>query len=84
MAQLAHKLPSLAGAYADKRVVDQTGLDGAWDFALEWTPMAQIETSGGMTLFAALQAQLGLQLESRKLPASVVVVDSMARAPTEN
>jgi len=84
MAQLAHKLPSLAGAYADKRVVDQTSLDGAWDFTLEWTPLAQIETSGGMTLFAALQAQLGLQLESRKLPVSVVVVDNMTRTPTEN
>jgi uncharacterized protein (TIGR03435 family) len=84
MAQFAHELPSYAASYADKRVVDETGLAGAWDFAFEWTPLAQIESNGGMTLFAALQAQLGLQLESRKLPVSVVVVDSMARTPTEN
>jgi uncharacterized protein (TIGR03435 family) len=84
MAQLAHRLPGVAAAYADKPVVDQTGLGGAWDFTLEWTPLKQLEDKGGLTLFAALQAQLGLQLESRKLPVSVVVVDSMERAPTDN
>ena len=84
MSQFAHELPNYAGAYADKRVVDQTGLDGAWDFTIEFTPLAQIEDKGGLTLFAALQAQLGLQLESRRLPVSVVVVDSMARTPTDN
>jgi uncharacterized protein (TIGR03435 family) len=84
MASLAHKLPQVAGAYADKPVVDQTGLAGAWDFTLEWTQLAKVESSGGMTLFAALQAQLGLQLESKKVPVPVIVVDSIDRAPTEN
>ncbi len=84
MSQLAHELPNYAAAYADKRVVDQTGLGGAWDFTVEYTPAAQIEDKGGLTLFAALQAQLGLQLESRRLPVSVVVVDNMARTPTDN
>ena len=84
MASLAHRLPQLAEAYADKSVVDQTGLAGAWDFTLEWMPLAKVESNGGMTLFAALQAQLGLQLENQKVPVPVIVVDSMDRTPTEN
>jgi uncharacterized protein (TIGR03435 family) len=84
MAAFAHELPQDAGRYVDKRVVDQTGLEGAWEFTVEYTPLAQLETSGGVTLFAALQAQLGLQLENKKLPVPVVVIDSMARTPTEN
>jgi uncharacterized protein (TIGR03435 family) len=84
MASLAHRLPQLAGRYADKPVVDQTGLAGAWDFTIEWTPLAKIESDGGMTLFAVLQAQLGLQLENKKVPVPVVVVESVDRKPTEN
>jgi uncharacterized protein (TIGR03435 family) len=48
---------------AGKRVVDQTGLSGAWDFSIEWTPPNQSD-NGGLDLFSALQAQLGLRLEA--------------------
>jgi uncharacterized protein (TIGR03435 family) len=84
MAEFAHEIPEIAGRYIDQRVVDQTGLDGAWDFTLEWTLSADLETNGGLTLFAALQSQLGLQLESKKLPVPVLVIDSMERTPAEN
>jgi uncharacterized protein (TIGR03435 family) len=84
MAEFAHEIPQFAGQYTDQRVVDATGLSGAWEFTLEWTPAAELETNGGLTLFAALQAQLGLQLDHRKLPVPVVVIDSMARTPAEN
>ncbi|HEX4135606.1 MAG TPA: TIGR03435 family protein [Bryobacteraceae bacterium] len=84
MAAFAHELPQYAGGYVTSTVVDQTSLNGAWDFTFEWTPMAQLESSGGLTLFAALQAQVGLQLERRKLPVPILVVDSMQRTPSEN
>jgi len=84
MAALAHELTDIAGRELGKRVVDQTGLQGAWDFTFDWTPVAQLQNAGGLTLFAALQAQAGLQLESRKLPVPVVVIESMDRTPTEN
>jgi uncharacterized protein (TIGR03435 family) len=84
MASLAHKLPQLAWRYVDKLVIDQTGLAGAWNFMLEWAPLPNDESNGGMTLFAALQAQLGLQLENKKVPVPVIVVDTMDRTPTEN
>lgn len=84
MAEFAHEIPEIAGRYTDQRVVDRTGLDGWWEFTLEWTPSADLETNGGLTLFAALQSQLGLQLESKKLPVPVLVIDSMERTPAEN
>jgi uncharacterized protein (TIGR03435 family) len=84
MAEFAHEIPGIAGRYAGQRVVDRTGLDGWWEFTLDWTPLADLETNGGMTLFAALQSQLGLQLENRKLPVPVVVIDSMERTPAAN
>lgn len=83
MSELAYKLPQVASGYADRRVVDETGLPGARDIALDWMPKTQ-ESDGGKTLFAALQAQLGLQLVSKKAAVSVVVVDSMDQTPAEN
>jgi uncharacterized protein (TIGR03435 family) len=83
MAAFAHELPQYAGGYVSTTVVDQTSLDGAWDFEVEWTPLAQIETNGGLTLFAALQAQLGLELAKKKLAVPVLVMDSVERMPTE-
>lgn len=46
--------------------------------------LAQLESSGGLTLFAALQAQLGLQLEAKKLPVPVLVIDSIERTLADN
>jgi hypothetical protein len=38
----------------------------------------------GPSLFAALNDQLGLRLQTRKVPVDVVLVDRMERVPTEN
>jgi len=84
MAAFAHELPQYAGAYVTSTVVDRTELVGAWDFSVEWTPSSQIESSGGLTLFDALQAQLGLQLRNEKLAVPVLVIDSMDRTPSDN
>jgi uncharacterized protein (TIGR03435 family) len=37
----------------------------------------------GSSIFAAVQ-QLGLKLDSRKLPIDLIVVDSVEKTPTEN
>ncbi len=84
MALFAHKLSPLAPDYVDKQAVDQTGLAGAWKLKLDWVPRKQADTEGGATLYMALQQQLGLQLENKKLPVQVLVVDSIERSPTEN
>jgi len=38
----------------------------------------------GLSIFDALQAQLGLKLESKKLPMPIIVIDHVERTPTEN
>lgn len=61
-------------------VVDGTsGLDKYYDLQLKYP----VEDDANAGLFAALQDQLGLKLESRKGPVEVLVIDSMDR-PAEN
>ena len=63
-------------------ISDRTGLQGNFDFKLEWSiegDKNDIESA----LFAALQSQLGLKLESRKMPIDLIVVDKAER-PSEN
>ena len=84
MMSLARILSQIGGwEPAGKRVVDQTGLPGAWDFAIEWTPASQSD-NGGLDLFGALEAQVGLRLESKEVPVPVLVIDSMDRTPSDN
>jgi uncharacterized protein (TIGR03435 family) len=90
MALLVGTLQEIASTDIDVPVVDQTGLPGAYTFKLAWTPAARIDTvdpsdpAAGPTLFEALEAQLGLKLDSKKLPLPVIVIDRVERVPTEN
>jgi uncharacterized protein (TIGR03435 family) len=61
--------------YAGRRVLDRTGLTGRFDAELTW--------SEDVSIFTALQEQLGLKLESQRGPVEVVVIDSVAR-PVED
>lgn len=75
------------GRQLDRPVENLTELTGVYDLELKWTPDDQVATSDappGPSIFAALQEQLGLQLQARKLPVQVLVVDSVERVPTEN
>ena len=73
-------------------VLDQTGLKGGFDYALEWTP-DQSQGKGDdeplppdpehPSIFVALQEQLGLKLESRKGPVDILIIDRIEKA-TEN
>lgn len=66
----------------DLPVVDHTGLEGAFNLKLEWArDSAKADT--GPSIFAALQEQLGLRLESRKMPIEILVIDHAER-PSEN
>jgi uncharacterized protein (TIGR03435 family) len=68
-------------------VVNETGLSGAFDIKLAWTPQLNAGINPGepdISLFTALREQLGLRLESVRVPVDAVVVDRIARVPTEN
>jgi uncharacterized protein (TIGR03435 family) len=56
-------------------VTDATALEGKFDFKLEWTP-DELQTA----VFPALEEQLGLKLEGRKVPTEVLVIDSAEKA----
>lgn len=74
-------------------VLDQTGLTGNYDYVLKYAPdpgessLFPTETNppdaSGPSVYAALQEQLGLKLESRKGSLEVIVIDRVAK-PTEN
>ena len=66
----------------DLPVVNHTGLDGVFNFKLQWTP-ENAKTAEGVSVFTAIQEQLGLRLRSQKTPVEVLVIDH-AEHPTEN
>jgi uncharacterized protein (TIGR03435 family) len=91
MGGLARLLAGLAG----RPGLDHTGLDGFYDLELEWSSdlglrQAPPDAAGagelkadGLSIFTALQEQLGLKLEPRRGPVDVVVIER-AEPPTEN
>ena len=86
MEQLAQDLRNMAGTYLTNPVVDQTGLKGGWDFELKWSGRGALAAAGadGISIFDAVNRQLGLKLEPQKLAVPVIVVDSVNQKPTDN
>ena len=67
---------------AGRKVVDQTGITGAFDFTLTWS--ADDGADGAPSIFTALQDQLGLKLEPQKGQTEVLVIEHAERVPTAN
>ena len=87
MEQLAQLLrDTRGGGYLNKPVVDETGLKGAFDFELKWTPSGGRDRAGAaaVSVFDALESQLGLKLALETAPRPVLVVDSVDEVPTAN
>jgi uncharacterized protein (TIGR03435 family) len=99
--QFAEDLPRFAGGYIHVPVVDASGLDGAWDFTLSFSPSDQVtaratstaapegplgaaDPNGALSVFDAVQRQLGLKLELRKRPMPVLVIDHVDEQPSGN
>ena len=47
MAQFAEQLQIIASGYIHTPVLDATGLDGAWDFTISFSPFWVQQTGGG-------------------------------------
>ncbi len=94
LTQLADALTQELSRELGRVVIDKTGIQGRYDFALTWTPDtgasavnngadASAQPDTGPSIFTAIQEQLGLKLESSKGPVQVLVIDH-AEMPTEN
>ena len=86
MADFAPLLRQYASGYLPNPVIDSTGLKGNWDFEFKWSPRALVTTAGadGISIFDAMDKQLGLKLDAQKAPQAVIVVDSVNEKPTDN
>ena len=86
METFAQNLRGIGGPYFDNPVVDQTGLTGSWDIDLKLTPRQFLSQVGSeaITIFDAVDSQLGLKLDLQKIPTPVIVVDSVNQKPTDN
>jgi len=89
-------LASFLSGQLNEIVQNKTGLDGKYDFTLEWSPEPErpggLQPSGeaggvpvdsGLSLFTAINEQLGLKLEPQKSAVPVYIVVT-AEKPTEN
>lgn len=74
MGDLAATLSGSAG----RQVVDRTGLKGGFDIDLTFSREQSADTTIP-SVFTAVQEQLGLKLDSVRLPTDVLVVDSIER-----
>ena len=87
-------------AACGRPVFDATGLTGKYDFTLEFipdsvraasgpppgdgVPAATLPEDSGPTVYSAVQDQLGLKLEARKMPVEVLVIDRIEKVPVGN
>jgi uncharacterized protein (TIGR03435 family) len=79
LSSLVSELSRLIG----EPVVDKTGLTGAYDFTLRWTPDASQGPDYGSSILPALEQQLGVKLEPQTSPVEVLVIDR-AEQPAQN
>jgi len=71
-------LVQLVVAKVGAPVNDETGLAGTYDFTLQWSN--DVAPSGDrLSIYTALQEQLGLKLDRRRVMTEVVVVDRLER-----
>ncbi len=85
MTAFAARLRGAAGDYVKEPVIDKTGLEGKWDFSVEWNPRSEALPEGAprITVSDAVEKDLGLSFTLRREPAPVLVVDR-AEKPTPN
>ena len=68
-------------------VINRTGLEGVFNFKLNWSlesaKPAESGTTEAPSLFTAIQEQLGLRLRSQKATVEMLVIDHVEK-PSEN
>ena len=85
-AAIAENLHRIGNGYLDHDVVDSTGLDGVYDFDIEWTdnPLLAAHGADSISLFTAVEKQLGLKLEVRDVSLPSLMIEKVNRRPSPN
>jgi uncharacterized protein (TIGR03435 family) len=96
MAELAENMGRMAPAYIDHPVVDETGIEGGWNFFIGWTPRGMLPQGDNsnqpagtaidptvITFFEAVERELGLKLVKQTRMYPVIVVDHIDEKPVE-
>ena len=83
---IAQNLKNMAGGYLTNPVVNATGIQGSSNFEIHWYLTGQPCKSrrDGISIFDAVQKQLGLKLALEQYPTPVIVVDKVDEKPTPN
>jgi uncharacterized protein (TIGR03435 family) len=83
---LMSTVATLLSRYMRDFVVDETGMNGWFEIRLTWSPDDRPipDDQRGPSVFTAVREQLGLNLEHRKGPMPILVVDSVQQMPAEN
>jgi uncharacterized protein (TIGR03435 family) len=95
-ADIAFAVITTAFDYLEGRhVVDNTGLTGSWEFQLDFARLVAYERDQDelsndpqrksiVSIFQAVEDQLGLKLESQKVPTPILAIDHIDRKPVGN
>ncbi len=81
------QLTELLGRILCAPVIDQTGLTGKYDITVSFEKYLGDKTTqidAISTILTAIQEELGLKLDNRKMPVDLVLIDSAERTPVEN
>jgi uncharacterized protein (TIGR03435 family) len=86
MTAFAARFRGAAADYVKEPIVDRTGLEGKWDFRLQWNPRSQVLPEGARRITAsdAVERDLGLSFALRQEPAPVLVIDRAEKATRNN
>src|SRR5262249_17954965 len=88
MAAFAEGLRGMIGANLGVNpIVNETGLEGRWNFELRYSLglIGPLGTVGErITIFEAIEKQLGLRLEKRPVPSQVPLVERVNQKPNDN
>jgi len=96
MGELSENMQRMAPAYIDHPVVDETGIEGGWNFFIGWTPLSMLQQADnsnqpvgtaaeptGISFFEAVDRELGLKLVKQRRMYPVIVVDHIEEKPVE-
>jgi uncharacterized protein (TIGR03435 family) len=70
---------ALANFAVDQTVINRTGLDGVFDFELQFSRLPSTERPDAPSIFTAVQEQLGLKLEAARGPVQFLMIDKVGQ-----